>query len=446
MPFIDELLNYKNDVFIETGTFQGDTVYKIANNNVHIPKKIISLELSDVFVERCTNRFKNNDNINIIKANSSKDLLHIINDIDCPITFWLDSHWSSTDNVGCDEFIVCPIIHELEQIKHHPINTHTIMVDDIRLMNKSIDKHKGFPISIEQIINKIYEINPNYKIKFYDDYTSPNDILVAYIETKMVIHKYLTVCSTNPQPPGFADFLRGSITLFNLSKKYNYKLLFSGSHAIFTYLKPNKNIICSDTDNTLELLPPISYEEIYSNLINIFQNNKSFTILTNSFYEDSDTQQFINFGNITDDCRNFIQDILQPCDEIINKINSFNIKNFKVIHIRCGDTILHTNSFNENLYNLYYKKINNIINNQCNYILLSDSSEIAKKLKENIPTLFYWDNLKIHLGDLKNYSEQSVFDTLVDFFIMSKSNEIISNGSGFSQSVSVIYKIPYTFF
>jgi hypothetical protein len=27
------------------------------------------------------------------------------------------------------------------------------------------------------------------------------------------IHNYLTKCSTNPQPPGFADFLRGTIAL-----------------------------------------------------------------------------------------------------------------------------------------------------------------------------------------------------------------------------------------
>ena len=63
MPFIDELLNYKNDIFIETGTYQGDTIYRIANNEIFKPTKIISLELSDVFFNNCIKRFQNNSNV-----------------------------------------------------------------------------------------------------------------------------------------------------------------------------------------------------------------------------------------------------------------------------------------------------------------------------------------------------------------------------------------------
>ena len=66
-------------------------------------------------------------------------------------------------------------------------------------------------------------------------------------------------------------------------------------------------------------------------------------------------------------------------------------------------------------------------------------------MKSNTIDLYYWDNTKIHLGDLKNKkSDNDILDTMVDFFIMSKSSEIISNGSGFSQIASVIYSIPYT--
>jgi hypothetical protein len=71
---------------------------------------------------------------------------------------------------------------------------------------------------LDEILIKIFEINPNYKIKYYDDYVSNNDVLVAYIEKKQCIHKYLNICKTNPQPPGFGDFLRGSIALYNFSK------------------------------------------------------------------------------------------------------------------------------------------------------------------------------------------------------------------------------------
>jgi len=191
MPFIDALLEYKNDVFVETGTFQGDTVEKVANNHAHNPSRIISLELSDVFVERCRTRFQQNPSVEIYRANSKYDLFGIIQYIDQPITFWLDSHWSGTPNVGIDTECICPILYELDQIGQHSIRTHTIMIDDIRLMNGDSGRfssmfsrsatQSSFPVTLNQIVTKIYEINPDYKLKFYDDHTATNDVLVAYI-------------------------------------------------------------------------------------------------------------------------------------------------------------------------------------------------------------------------------------------------------------------------
>ena len=70
MPFIDELLHYKNPVFLETGSHHGNTIYKILNNKLYIPSEIYSLELSDVFFEMCKKRFENNSNIHLFKANS----------------------------------------------------------------------------------------------------------------------------------------------------------------------------------------------------------------------------------------------------------------------------------------------------------------------------------------------------------------------------------------
>ena len=259
MPFIDALLSYQNPVFLETGTHHGDTIYKIANNNFYNPLKIYSLELSDVFFNMSKKRFENNINIFLYKANSKYDLYNIIKDINDPITFWLDSHWSGCPNVGCDIVTVCPILEELEQIKKHSIKTHTIMINDIRLMNNSSNKYIGFPVTLKQILKKIFEINPKYKIKYYDDCTASNDILVAYIEEeKKCIHKYLNVCKTNPQPPGLADFLRGTIALYNFSKIYNYKLLIDCNHPLFNFLKKNDKFLLSEpSSEVIELLPPL---------------------------------------------------------------------------------------------------------------------------------------------------------------------------------------------
>ena len=119
MPFIHELLKYKNPVFLETGSHHGDTINIIANNDLYKPSKIISLELSGIFFEKCKKRFENNSNIYLYHSNSKYDLYEIIKDISEPITFWLDSHWSGCPDVGCDAITICPIIEELNQIKQN---------------------------------------------------------------------------------------------------------------------------------------------------------------------------------------------------------------------------------------------------------------------------------------------------------------------------------------
>ena len=73
---------------------------------------------------------------------------------------------------------------------------------------------------------------------------------------------------------------------------------------------------------------------------------------------------------------------------------------------------------------------------------------MANEIKKQNPELFYWDNKKIHIGDLTNDDvKQGVNDTMVDFFIMSKCDRMFCyafNGiSGFSKIVSLIFDKEY---
>lgn len=273
---------------------------------------------------------------------------------------------------------------------------------------------------------------------------------------KQCIHKYLRECVTNPQPPGFADFLRGTIALYNFSKKYDYKLFLDSDHPLFKFLKENKNIVYNNPfSETEEFLPPLSYNDIFNKLNNIFNTGRSFSVMTNSFYN-LQGERLENFGPISEDCSNYIRDILCPSIEVETKLNDIfstvykiNMNDsFKVIHLRFGDDYINNNIYNDELYKLYYDRIYSFVNQNKNekYVLISDSSKMANNLKKDIQELFYWDNSKIHLGDLKNIETSNILDTIVDFFIMSKSNEIISigSGSGFSCINSIIYNIKYT--
>jgi hypothetical protein len=274
-------------------------------------------------------------------------------------------------------------------------------------------------------------------------------------DEKICTHIYLTKCKGNVQPPGFADYLRGTIALYLLSKEYGYKLLLDNSHPIFKYIEPTSSHTTATSTDIIELNSlSNTYEEIYDTLPMIFSKGDSFTIMTNSFYTlgRSWWGKICNWGDVPDDCIQYLKHNFSPSKELSKKVESilsdvYNIKKedeFIVIHLRLGDKFIHTDTFDENIYSLYYNKINDFVNGDTSvkYVLLSDSSAIASKLHQNIVELEYWSNNKIHLGDLINTRDTSVLDTLTDFFILSRSREILTNGSGFSTIASLIFNIP----
>jgi hypothetical protein len=184
-----ELFKYfnKNNVFVETGAMLGNGIQQALDAGY---SKIISIEYSEYHANFCKNRFLNNLNVTVIHGDSSKILYDIIKDIEEPITFWLDAHYS-----GCGDYsnyvpTACGInesslIEELDQIKKHKLNTHTIMIDDIRCWVKST---KTSPevlnlINFDKIDleNKIKNINSNYVLEYVDGWVE-KDILVGYLQ------------------------------------------------------------------------------------------------------------------------------------------------------------------------------------------------------------------------------------------------------------------------
>jgi hypothetical protein len=269
----------------------------------------------------------------------------------------------------------------------------------------------------------------------------------------LCVHKYLTVCKTNPQPPGIADFLRGTVALFYFSKEYNYELYIDGTHPLFSFLKPNDRIVKAFDLNVHELIWPMQYADIHKELQKLFEKKENFTVLTHCTYNKKGDELFY-YGPIRQDARAFLQDILKPNEviqkkislifETVYKINP--ASKFKVIHLRFGDKFINTTeTIPAKIYLQHYIKVLNIISySKEPIILLSDATMIARKLKEDLPQLLYWDNHKIHLGSLEKDPSEGIIDTLTDFFIMSKANEIHSANSGFALIISEIYNIKYT--
>jgi hypothetical protein len=175
MPINKNVLEeYKKDIniFIETGSLRGDTIYIALDLGFN---KIYSIELSDKYYNFCVDRFKHQEKVTLLQGDSELILgSKIINQLTERALFWLDGHYSGYDTaLGAH---ACPLIGELISIKSSVLNNHTIMIDDVRLMG-----NEWSDININTIIDLLYDINKDYSIEYRKGYQS-NDIMIAYIK------------------------------------------------------------------------------------------------------------------------------------------------------------------------------------------------------------------------------------------------------------------------
>lgn len=159
-----------SQVFVETGSYQGDTTYNASLCNF---KEVHSIELSDFYHSIVKTRFENNPNVHIHLGSSSDILGSVIENINEKIIFWLDGHYSGGNTAKGDKY--CPLEEELNWIKSHKIKNHVIMIDDIRLAGTE------WILPLDSIKKLIKEINENYEFEMIDTDLGKNDILIAKI-------------------------------------------------------------------------------------------------------------------------------------------------------------------------------------------------------------------------------------------------------------------------
>jgi hypothetical protein len=155
---------YPNRVFIETGSYHGDGIQQALDAGFYV---VHSIEIDRDNFEYTDRRFSRNLNVFLYCGDSSVHLAELMAFIDEPCTFFLDSH--SPGNL--------PLLKELEIIKNHPIKTHTILIDDLRLWSV---KENGFDTATLKKI--LLTINPLYQFVLEGIPELPNDILVATLK------------------------------------------------------------------------------------------------------------------------------------------------------------------------------------------------------------------------------------------------------------------------
>ena len=172
-----QLLDYKSDIFFETGTYQGYTA-RIASEIGF--DKVITVELQSYLYNEAKSLSSQYNNIEFFLGDSPTIITDVLTGIDDTktITFWLDAH------IGPGNFVAgqtpdirkCPLYDEINAIKSLKRNDHTILVDDLRIFTE--DNEWG--VNLQDLIDSIKQINPEYKITFIDGDVE-NDVLVAKV-------------------------------------------------------------------------------------------------------------------------------------------------------------------------------------------------------------------------------------------------------------------------
>lgn len=161
MPISADILRpyvQRHRVFIETGTHVGDGVQAALDAGF---KKIRSCDLD---IERVRARFALDAYVWLCESDSCSFLSGQLQAIHEPAIFWLDAH--ATDGGG-GSYSDCPLLGELAEIAKHPIKTHTILIDDIRLVGSGAlrldDSTDNY--SMWKLMDAIRAINPDYRIR-----------------------------------------------------------------------------------------------------------------------------------------------------------------------------------------------------------------------------------------------------------------------------------------
>lgn len=258
----------------------------------------------------------------------------------------------------------------------------------------------------------------------------------------MLVHSYFT----KPKGMGLGDFIRGSIATQQLCLEYGIDFQIDLSHhPIGQYL-----IACCD-------VPAPSIESIIS-----LQDIRNFTkralkkhlssIIALKKLNMRDLHIYTNVWpefKISSAVSNNVKKFFTPNEFLEDSIRKAqnDMTQYGVIHIRAGDLL----SFNTQIGDVVTHTVDDIIENihpqleilkGQKYIVLSDCAQLKRQVIEkynfiDIPTV------PAHLA----LSDDAVLDTLIDYFILTRATHIHQFsvhhwGSGFSDSVKWLYKVP----
>lgn len=130
-----------DSVWVETGTYRGDTTAMLAQ----LAARVISLEPEPVLFARAQQRFRHTANVEILNATSEAALPAVLAGLAGSVCFWLDGHFSGgVTHRGPND---TPVLHELAAIEANLPRwpRALILVDDVRLFTGRVHAYGPYP-------------------------------------------------------------------------------------------------------------------------------------------------------------------------------------------------------------------------------------------------------------------------------------------------------------
>jgi hypothetical protein len=308
--------------------------------------------------------------------------------------------------------------------------------------------------------------------------------MASFSPLPIIIHRYVNQCQTVAQPPGLADFLKGTVYLYQQSKRGQasavagqavavagqagaaFVLLVDFSHhpmgvfiqpptrplehqalvaaaapltECFNQYRPVIRDIVATIQQTPQNAPPVTYA-ICHEPYDRFDENTS--VLS------TDDQAFMK------SVLTFHEELYELADQIQEDLGIG--KEYVVVHLRMGDQqSAHTTAYEEQLNDVIRCLETELIPRWGKRILVLSDSYYTKQFLKTKYGLACTDFTPVHMGESARFlnrgqpaSLTEIGHTLTEFILMSRSQAIYIYSvygwcSGFSKLAAHIYGIPY---
>lgn len=162
--FFKQRLNLR--IFVETGTFHGDTSAAAAE----IFEKVLTIELSQELHQAAERKFAENNRVTTMLGQSPECLARILAEHGAePMCFWLDAHWcGSPGTAGIDA--QSPLLDEIRAIGTlHPDSV--MVIDDARLyLATPPGPHRvaDWP-DLDDLLRELEKVRQGHRLMVFDD-------------------------------------------------------------------------------------------------------------------------------------------------------------------------------------------------------------------------------------------------------------------------------------